>query len=109
VLLRYKDFSVLLTGDSQVNGLEDALRDISLQKISVLHVPHHGSKTGLNKKLIDHLQPQLAVISVGKNNYGHPSQEILNLLRANSIEIRETIKQGKIEIVSDGDRWILKK
>src|SRR5947209_11969534 len=45
--LTYKSFSVLLTGDSQVLGMEEAL-GVLPAGVDVLQVPHHGSKTGLS-------------------------------------------------------------
>lgn len=108
LLVTYKDFSALLTGDSQARGVDEAIEALSLPSISVLQVPHHGSKTGLNEAVLDRLQPKLAVISVGKNSYGHPSPYITGLLRAKDIEQRETIKNGDIEIVTDGRGFIIR-
>lgn len=106
-LFRYKDFSVLLTGDSQVVELNDAFKTTSL---SVLQVPHHGSKTGLDERFLAKTKPKLAVISVGKNNkYGHPASQILKILRDQYIKILRTDKDGEIEIVSDGVSWEVKK
>ena len=48
-----------------------------------LKVPHHGSQTGLDDDLIKELSPTIAYIPVGENSYGHPSLEILELLRKN--------------------------
>jgi len=46
-----------------------------------LKVPHHGSKTGLDEALIAQVSPTIAFIPVGPNTYGHPANEILDLLR----------------------------
>jgi competence protein ComEC len=97
----YGKFSALLTGDSQVSGLMDATDHI-LQTISVLQVPHHGSSSGLDEHILKNFQPQLAVISVGKNNYGHPTNYALQLLQEKGIKILRTDQQGSIEVVSDG-------
>ncbi|MDP3941540.1 MAG: MBL fold metallo-hydrolase [bacterium] len=105
LLVTYHDFSVLLTGDSQASGIEEAMKRINLPSISVLQVPHHGSRTGLNEGVLKRLKPKLAVISVGKNNYGHPSPQILDLLIKNRISQKQTIKDGDIEIASDGVKW----
>lgn len=108
-LIEYKEFSALLTGDSQVSGLEDALQPFGsaqgFRTVSVLQVPHHGSKTGLSSEILDVLKPGLAVISVGKNNYGHPTKETLELLRDRNIKILRTDEIGDIEIISDGESW----
>lgn len=108
LLITYKNFSALLTGDSQAAGIERSMKRLKYSSIDILHVPHHGSKTGLNEAVLDRLKPKLAVISVGKNSYGHPSPFITDLLKAKGIAVRETIKEGNIEIVSDGKRWSTK-
>jgi competence protein ComEC len=104
VKVAYKEFSVLLTGDSQASGLEQFAAGISVP-VSVLQVPHHGSATGLTSELVQKLAPQLAVVSVGKNNYGHPSLPTLYLLK--DLPLKRTDKDGDIEIVTDGEGFSL--
>lgn len=77
-LFNYGRFRALLTGDSQAFSLEEFIG--GQDPVDVLQVPHHGSKTGLNEQILNQLNPKLAVISVGKNKYGHPTQEMLGLL-----------------------------
>lgn len=101
LLVKYRETSILLTGDSQVAGLKEA---VGISNLEVLQVPHHGSRTGLNQELIDILKPDLAVISVGKNRFGHPHKEVLELLEGNSVQIKSTDREGEIEIVSDGKK-----
>lgn len=112
-LIRYGKFSALLTGDSQASELEDAIQlfDSALESstVSVLQVPHHGSKFGLNQEILDILNPKIAVISVGKNNkYGHPTAFILDLLKSKNIKTLRTDEIGDIEIISDGLSWKVK-
>lgn len=104
-LVEYGKFKLLMTGDSQAAELEQALSLIA-GKITVLQVPHHGSKTGLTSDVLHTLSPQLAVISVGAHNrYGHPALTTLELLQQAKIPFLRTDKAGDIEIVSDGEKW----
>lgn len=98
--IKYKDFDLLITGDAQANQLTKD--STGLKNIEVLQVPHHGSKTGLSKDLVKRLNPDLAVISVGKNRYGHPTKEILSLLNEFRITHLQTNNDGPIQIVTDG-------
>lgn len=100
VSVSYQDFSLLLTGDSQVSGLMDA----SPKAVTVLQVPHHGSRTGLNEEILDRINPRFAFISVGKNSYGHPTEEILSLLQRQNIRTARTDRNGRIVYKSDGKR-----
>ncbi len=47
-LISYGSFQALLTGDSQADELQQAISLGSLTSLSVLQVPHHGSKTGID-------------------------------------------------------------
>lgn len=90
ILFEENGFKVLFTGDSSPFVL-GRLSHGAINKINILKVPHHGSKNGLTKKFFDLADPSTAVISVGKNNsYGHPSHEVIDLLKAKNIKIRRT-------------------
>lgn len=93
ILLFMQDtLKVLFTGDLDFSG-----KSISLKPVEILKVPHHGSKHGLTKALLLKTMPKIAVVSVGENNpYGHPSKEVLDLLKAQGVKIRRTDKEGNI-------------
>jgi len=70
----------------------------------VLKIPHHGSKTSASKELLDNVTPQFAVISAGKDNsYGHPHDQVLEILADYDIRVLRTDQLGDIKIISDGD------
>ncbi len=100
-------FHALFTGDTQVVGLLDATENLDYKDnpISVLQIPHHGSKTGLNDDIVQKLHPSLAVASVGQNSYGHPNKKILELLEKYHVPVLRTDKRGDVEVVSDGKDW----
>lgn len=108
LLLSYGEFDLLLTGDSQVSGLSEAISN-QLPSIEVFQVPHHGSKTGISQELINQIHPKTAIISVGKNNkYGHPYKEVIEILRNKDIKILRTDQNGEVEIISNGKTWQLR-
>lgn len=104
--LRYGSFDALLTGDADTR-VESSWKNIKLadDTVEVLKFPHHGSRTGMSEELLARLRPALAVISVGKNNYGHPNEAVLATLARLAIQVKRTDKEGDIEIVSDGRSW----
>jgi competence protein ComEC len=108
ILIEYGNFLALLTGDSQAAELEDTIA-AGLGRVSLLQVPHHGSRFGLNSEILDALEPKIAVISVGKNNkYGHPTNFILDLLNSQKIKTLRTDEVGDIEVISDGKSFTTK-
>lgn len=103
--LRYGDFDALFTGDAT---LRDTITSQALGSIEVLKVPHHGSKTGMNQAFVDWVKPKLSIISVGKNSYGHPTREVLDMIQSVGSRIIRTDQAGDVEIISDGIGWKVK-
>jgi competence protein ComEC len=106
IVLKYGTFDVLLPGDadSHVEAKYSQLQ-ASIDPIEILKVPHHGSKTGMTRSFVEWVRPALSVISVGKNSYGHPSIEAVNMLQNVSSRVLRTDRDGDIEIISDGKSW----
>jgi competence protein ComEC len=101
--LRYGSFDALFTGDADTRVesgyVASALAD---KTVELLKVPHHGSRTGMNEAFIQWIKPAISIISVGKNTYGHPSRDAINILTSVSSQIYRTDKDGDIEVVTDG-------
>ena len=108
-VVKYGDFDMLLTGDADSQVQDDQLRGGRIGDVDVLKVPHHGGKAAMNGNWLGRISPELAVISVGKNNsYGHPRQETLKLLTEAGVKVMRTDSDGDVEVVSDGKRWWVK-
>ncbi len=103
--LSYGQFDVIFTGDGGRNIQSEIKFDGLPPDIEVLKFPHHGSKTGVLPDFLEAIKPKLAVISVGKNSYGHPSDEALKLLLEHNVRIKRTDQDGNVEIISDGEEW----
>ena len=71
-------------------------------KSDILKVAHHGSKYSTSGEFLENVKPKIAVISVGKNSYGHPTPETLQRLENFDIHILRTDEYGDIKIGSDG-------
>ena len=83
VLYHDKDVQVLYTGDisSEIEQkLLDDLKGKEKSRLRILKCPHHGSRYSCSKDLLETYSPDITVISVGKNNYGHPHDETLKRL-----------------------------
>jgi len=103
--LVFNNVSFLLTGDI-TKKIEKQLVDeyIDLES-DILKVAHHGSKTSTCLEFLEAVSPELAVITVGENRWGHPNQEVLENLQQFNIEIFITRELGDIKIISDGNSW----
>lgn len=99
LLISLGTFNSLLAGDSQIEELNEALP--ALSKVDVFQIPHHGSKYGTSSEFLNSISPKLAVISVGKNKYGHPTKEVLGILESHKIKFLRTDQHGDVEIIVD--------
>ena len=102
VSVKYNEFEAVFTGDAPPS-IQKAAQGV-LSESDILKVPHQGSKYDLYIPFIEAINPEVAIISVGKNTYGHPHKEVvdyyetrpgLQLLRTDSVE-------NYIVITSDG-------
>jgi len=100
----YEYESVLITGDAEADSVKEAFSRSSLAagEIGVLKVGHHGSAASLDTQLLSAMEPERAVISVGENSYGHPTQKALTLLHSFHIPYLRTDLSGTIFLVSVG-------
>lgn len=99
------EFDALLTGDGDVRIQDDVMARVTVPDVEVFKVPHHGSKTGMTQEFVDAVRPELSVISVGKNSYGHPAKSILTMLSDAHSRVLRTDEVGDIEVVSNGTNW----
>lgn len=99
----YNDYSVLMMADlaNKYDALASADADL-------VKVAHHGSKNATSEQMLQIVTPDIAVISVGNNGYGHPAPEVLERLEAASTQIYRTDESGAIivDIFEDGSALI---
>ncbi len=99
----FGEFTLLLPGDLEQEGLRQMVQNGSLPATLLLKVPHHGSRNSLSEEFYEELHPRVAVISVGENNlYGHPQREVLDYLQKQGIPVLRTDQDGAISFESDG-------
>lgn len=101
--LKYNNFSIFFAGDIEEIAEKEIIKVYreDLQKINttVLKVPHHGSKTSSTKEFLEVVSPKVCLIGVGKNNnFGHPSNEVIDRIENMGIKIYRTDKMGEIAI-----------
>ena len=93
VQMEFDGVSYLFTGDIE-KEIEEKL---TIGKINILKVAHHGSNTSSSHEFIQKIAPEIAIISVGKqNSYGHPNKEVLERLEKIGSKIYRTDEVGNI-------------
>ena len=103
VELRWRDVSVLLTGDVGKSVEPEIAGSIAPALLRVVKVPHHGSLTSSSEAFVTRLRPQVAVFSVGRgNHFGHPAPEVVERYREIGAGIFRTDQDGAVTIETDG-------
>lgn len=95
--------TILVTGDITAEGeamLLEKYRGTDALKCDVLKVAHHGSAYSTSDRFLEAVSPSVAVIGVGRNNYGHPSQKVIEKLQKKGIMVFRTDLDGAVGIRS---------
>ena len=91
------DKHFLFTGNLKEKGEKDLLKQYPDLDVDVLKAGQHGSKTSSNPAFLEKLNPEISLISVGKNNRAKlPHQETLTRLETIKSKIYRTDQQGAI-------------
>ena len=95
--ISYEEFQMLCTGDVEGEGESKVLSKLQGKDYDVLKVAHHGSKNSTSSGLLNQIDPEIALISAGRDNsYGHPHKETMERLEKVNCHIYETEKRGAI-------------
>lgn len=92
------EFEILITGDMNADIEARLVKYGHLPDIELLIAGHHGSRSSTSEKLLDAVTPELAVISVGDNSYGHPAGETLARLAGDGIAVYRTDLNGTVTV-----------
>ena len=96
------DFDALITGDMAGNTEKKLVERFDLPDIEVLVVGHHGSRYSSTDAFLQQVRPETAIISVGDNSYGHPTQEAMDRLSRNGAAVYRTDRQGNVLVTVNG-------
>ncbi|HHY90638.1 MAG TPA: DNA internalization-related competence protein ComEC/Rec2, partial [Clostridiales bacterium] len=103
-LIRMKGIDILFTGDIEKETEMKLTEKYPDLRADILKAAHHGSNTSNTEKWIRLLRPRMAVIQVGKNLFGHPSQEVLERFEQNHIYVFRNDQDGAILLQIEGQR-----
>ena len=108
--LQFGKISFLLTGDLTINAEKELIRNRANLRSTILKVGHHGSASSTSEEFLNVVAPDMAIISVGRNNhYGHPNPQVYQRLlqRLDDDHIFRTDRDGTVEFITDGEKlWI---
>lgn len=104
-LLEYRGTRVMMTGDltgeDEAALLKEYQNNSEAIQADILKISHHGSRFSTTQAFLKQVDPQVAIIQVGKNNFGHPHPTVLESLRQHDIMYYRTDQQGAILVDCD--------
>lgn len=106
IRLEFGRFGALMTGDSETPETRAWLAGDRAEirgPIQVYKSIHHGAANGDNQAWLDAVKPETVTISVGPNNYGHPTREALDLYARNGVKVYRTDRQGTVTFTGNAD------
>jgi competence protein ComEC len=92
------EFDLLLSADAE----SEAMLPLDLPDVDAMKVPHHGSADPGLPEVLTRLRPELAVIEVGPNTYGHPTPSTLATLERAGVPTYRTDRDGTVTLTIDG-------
>ena len=95
----YKEHSILLTGDIEEDAENAILASGANIESDILKVAHHGSRTSSSTGFLLAVDPDLGLISAGRDNrFGHPHEDVSSRFIHFSIPIKTTAREGVISM-----------
>lgn len=91
---------ILFMGDLSTNGEKRLILRYPNLKADIIKIGHHGSNTSTSDDFLKQVQAHIALIGVGRNNYGHPSKDVINRLNDYYYSIFDTYNKGDIKILA---------
>ncbi len=104
-MIKYNKKTFMLCGDAGFDPQENMADKYEKSlKSDFLLVPHHGSSHNYNRKFLNFVKPEIAIISAGyQNKFKHPKNEIVNAYYSAGVKLfRTDILQSHIQIATDG-------
>jgi competence protein ComEC len=103
VIVRSGGFELMLSADAE----SPTLAGLDLPDVDAIKVPHHGSADPGLAGVLERLRPEVAVIEVGENSYGHPHPDTLRTLERAVPYVRRTDRDGTVRLVVSNGRMVL--
>ncbi len=107
---RHGQDGLLLTGDLERQGVGDLLAHPPAGPVTLLKLPHHGSRYSEPWRLVEGLHPRQVFASSGRHNsYGLPHQQVTEALTEQGLRLHDTGRDGTLRFSSDGSGWRLQR
>ncbi len=98
LVIKYGSFIAFLSGDSEIEELSFWVQQDVVPDVAVLKAPHHGANDGFTSEFLLDAKPEVVVIQVGSNTYGHPSSAALQAYTATANRVLRNDQDGQVTV-----------
>jgi competence protein ComEC len=98
VIVQYRNFRALYTGDSQADELAFWIGLNVIPRVHVLKAAHHGSQNGVTADWVATTLPSAVIVSVGKNANSHPSRDVIAAWTSLGAKVFRTDYLGTVQV-----------
>lgn len=99
-ILKSSGVTALFTGDLGAVAEKGFLKT-NPGSVDILKVAHHGSRFATSLELLSVLRPRVAIIEVGENNYGHPTEETMKRILDAGARLFRVDRDGLVTITTN--------
>ena len=103
LVIKYGSFIAFLSGDSEVEELSFWVQQGVVPDVAILKAPHHGANDGFTPEFLLDAKPEVIVIQVGSNTYGHPGSAALQAYSATADRILRNDQDGQVTVLGFED------
>ena len=97
VLVQDEPMRILFAGDGEQFAEASYVKNGPHEAVGILKVGHHGSSTSSSPEFLDAVRPEWGIISCGsENQFGHPSDGVLERFRNREITVFRTDQDGSV-------------
>jgi len=106
--ISFGETAALITSDIDTVAMKSLVQTYgTMLRSDILVVPHHGSKYCFEENFYGYTAPEVAIISCGETNaYGHPGDNIVDLLFQMKVSLKCTFATGDLFALSNGEYWV---
>ena len=103
---RHEEEGVLLTGDLESLGVRHLLCPWPNRPVTLLKLPHHGSRYSDVDLLLEHFAPSTVFASLGHNNsFGFPHREVVEIVAEKQLFLWRTDLHGTLLFELTNQGW----
>ena len=99
--IKFKNYDALFMGDAGIPAFYK-IKSYIPQNITLFKVGHHGAKNVVDREMMNYLSPEISLVSVGFNKFGHPNPLTMKLVSSSYTARTDRLNSIKVIFRNNG-------